>query len=210
MSIWKFVTPHFLHRISQLDDMDHNYIVSGYQEEAHSAISAPILHLCWQTHTLPYPGRINRSVRARGKDFTKSITPTALIKQRPRKKTSFIPRSSTKTSSLRCDNGGLREAAGCHQQKAKSETKLGLCARVWARCEGAPEVRRGKTGGVFTPAGRDGIPPGCFIVRRGRAREEEWPVKRRAASSINTYKGRWRGLFTGQLTNTQRDEWSLC
>lgn len=54
----------------------------------------------------------------------------------------------TKTSSLRCDNRGLWEAAGCHQQKAASETMLGLCASVWAQCEGATEVRKGKADSV--------------------------------------------------------------
>lgn len=82
---------------------------------------------------------------------------------------------------------------------------LALCASVQAQCEGATEVRKGKTHSPFTPvAGRDYIPPGFFIVRTGKAKKkkknEEWLVKCHAASCINTYKERWQGLFTGQLS----------
>lgn len=86
---------------------------------------------------------------------------------------SFILWYFTKTSSLRCDNRGLWEAAGCHQQKAASETMLGLCASVWAQCEGATEVRKGKADSVFTPAGKGCIPPGFFIFRKGRAKKKK-------------------------------------
>lgn len=48
----------FIHCTSQLDDMDDNYIISGYQEEPDSDICSNLTSKLRNTH----PGRINREV----------------------------------------------------------------------------------------------------------------------------------------------------
>lgn len=77
--------------------------------------------------------------------------------------------------------GGLWEAAGCHQQKAKSETMLGLCASVWAQCEGAREVRKGKADSVFTQSWKRLHSTGLLHLQEKGGQKEEWLVKRRHA-----------------------------
>lgn len=126
---------------------------------------------------------------------------TPSIKQQPQQDVlPVILWYSTTTPSLTCDNVGLWEAAGCHLQKAKSETMRGLCASVWAQCEGATEVSGATAHSVFTQAGRDRIPPEVLHLQE-REGEEEWLVKCRAASCIDTYRGRW--------TVNKRKEWRV-